>query len=252
MAKLTTEEIFKIGLDNGSIPALLYKYRTVDQTLQFLNNPAIYFSDAATFNDPFEFQAVVKASTNAADWYKVFRSERRDHASATRLTQLVLANSALAKKTVAGAFSNTQRTLGVYCLSAVPDSLLMWAHYAKDHTGACLCFRMAGDLTAFNFPKAIDYSDRYPVITYPGDKTDAILPLFHKSSHWAYEQEYRIIRMDYQGLQPVKQEGLAAIIFGARCSADDRQRIRQAAAGFPGIQFLSAALSSDSYKLNIS
>lgn len=35
-------------------------------------------------------------------------------------------------------FNKIQKEIGVYCLTTVPDSILMWSHYANNHKGVCL------------------------------------------------------------------------------------------------------------------
>ncbi len=80
------------------------------------------------------------------------------------------------------------------------DNLLMWTHYAKNHTGACV---------EFDTQILSNHIDCFEKVTYPNDEEDerpkAPLGddrdkqedirklLSHKAKEWAYEQEWRLI-----------------------------------------------------------
>lgn len=248
---MTPQELFKYGIDHDQFPRVLYKYRTVASALRFLGNPGIYFSAARSFNDPFEFKAILKPSTNVNAWADMMMQEGLPRLEAYRQANLVVSNPLRARQVLENAVTATQNTLGVFCMSKVCDQLLMWAHYADEHRGVCFGFDLAEDLDTFNFPKAVEYSDTYPTVIHPHRPLMTTEPLFHKSSHWAYEQEYRIIKLNRQGLIPVRPEALREIIFGCRCTAADEAAIRTAASPFPNVTFRHARLSPTSYSLNI-
>lgn len=68
--------------------------------------------------------------------------------------------------------------IGIYCLSATNNSILMWSHYADEHRGYCLGFE-AGDTTPFfGAAQEVRYSDTYPVVdvftTTNSDQVDLI------------------------------------------------------------------------------
>jgi hypothetical protein len=48
----------------------------------------------------------------------------------------------------------------IYCLTPVPDSTLMWSHYADDHKGICLEFEV--DDMLFGFAREVTYHLEYP------------------------------------------------------------------------------------------
>lgn len=89
---------------------------------------------------------------------------------------------------------------GIICMGKHWKSPLMWAHYAKNHTGICLGFDVAnGDAIQqvayisdrVNLP--MDLSKPLHGITY--DDTMAMLST--KYSQWSYEEEYRLFgRLD--------------------------------------------------------
>jgi len=59
---------------------------------------------------------------------------------------------------------NTLKVMSFCCLTAVSDSILMWAHYAADHYGVCIGF----STKYFQFPAAalpIDYEQKRPCMS---------------------------------------------------------------------------------------
>jgi len=48
------KELIQKGIDNGNFPNLLYKYRTIDQAKQILDNFSFWFATPDSFNDPFD------------------------------------------------------------------------------------------------------------------------------------------------------------------------------------------------------
>src|SRR5262249_50957232 len=80
------------------------------------------------------------------------------------------------------------------CLAATPASSLMWAHYARSHTGLCLEF----DATMPEVSKAyeVKYAATRPLIRWQLlDNATGLIDamLLTKSDDWKYEREYRIL-----------------------------------------------------------
>jgi hypothetical protein len=141
--------------------------------------------------------------------------------------------------------------VGVLSLSATPKEMLMWAHYASQHSGFCLGFECSvGSLLKNDaHTKAVKYLDTYPEIhlnTLPinwkvsveiGGISDSMVvdiqeprlqaAIYSKSKDWEYEQEWRVLASEV-GKQPYPGP-LKKIIFGMRCEQDSRLRIARAA-----------------------
>lgn len=91
-------------------------------------------------------------------------------------------------------------SLGALCLSEVPDSLLMWAHYGASHAGFVLEFQ--SDHSHFHEQRSPDdefrhlrrvfYREARPSSHLTGMGAAELFLV--KSGHWAYEREWRIIR----------------------------------------------------------
>lgn len=86
-------------------------------------------------------------------------------------------------------------SLGIYCASEVCDDILMWSHYAENHSGVCVGFRTSRINTHFFFP--VQYSNTVPVLdvrTYIGtDSNPIVYAGLTKAKHWSYEKEWRSV-----------------------------------------------------------
>lgn len=139
----------------------------------------------------------------------------------------------------------------ILCLAEDQEDLLMWAHYAQDHTGVVIKFKCIPELdTPFMAARKVNYSCTPPVIAelndyvqyLTGQSPDLIdyhaifFKLFlTKSTHWCYEQEWRVfippfnlenpsIKKDDEGreilfdLIPFHPQELHSIYFGCKIS----------------------------------
>ena len=91
----------------------------------------------------------------------------------------------------------------VYCLTPIPDSTLMWSHYAENHKGICLEFQL--DNPVFGSAQEVKYLSSYPKWT-PLSLMNSNEPhvLLTKSDDWQYEREYRIIGLGEGIARPVE------------------------------------------------
>lgn len=97
----------------------------------------------------------------------------------------------------------------VVCLSEVYDSMLMWSHYAQNHTGYCIEY--------YFDEKDMFYKHLYPVVytkhRYIITKSDILentewiyRTTCRKSDVWSYEKEWRIITANFNKVMPQKLE----------------------------------------------
>lgn len=74
------------------------------------------------------------------------------------------------------------------CFSEKNDSMLMWSHYARNHSGICLEFEFVDELISNT--KQIDYVDEnFDLKNLTPEKAILI-----KHKDWSYEKEWRYIR----------------------------------------------------------
>lgn len=117
-------------------------------------------------------------------------------------------------------------SMGIFCLSARKDSLLMWSHYADGHRGICLQFSTCQEQLFGCTLDPVVYQELHPELA----TTDTIdhewtrRYLTTKARDWSYEQEWRIF-YHTPGLQVAPHEELSAVILGCSISASDCQEV---------------------------
>lgn len=171
-------------------PPLLFRYAG-EWAENFFKEPFLRFSAATRFNDPFDFLA--KIQINAGK--EVRGSLIQTFGFSTELSdrELSFAIARKLRKTVASKY-------GVLCLAEIPDDILMWAHYARAHTGCVLGFD-SDIVRGFRYKKSphytgkVFYQSQRAVIPYPSrDPIEERLQMFFvKAEEWRYEQEWRLI-----------------------------------------------------------
>lgn len=120
--------------------------------------------------------------------------------------------------------------LGLICLSEIPDSLIMWSHYAANHTGLVFGFDTS------KFPEIL--RDALFRVTYSREKVKwdsepetAERLCMTKCIDWSYEKEWRAIiqlncckkqrvgiRQRHFCYLPIPVDSIVRIIMGARSS----------------------------------
>ncbi|WP_178119586.1 DUF2971 domain-containing protein [Pseudomonas sp. SCB32] len=163
----------------------LYKYCSVSspenvRRFKRLLEGNIYFSSPLRFNDPFELSAKIDISRSPL----MYGLSRRQAGEVNRLFRLANPD----------AVSNDWKgKIGILCLSEYPLSILMWSHYAFDHSGICVGFDTG--YPPFHDAIKVLYSPDRPCVTI-GSSSDELLEnvFLKKSIHWEYEGEWRVIR----------------------------------------------------------
>lgn len=245
------DALVRYAIEQGQMPRYLYKYWSTSSVIRFLKNHKIMFSKYTAFNDPFECAADIDTNNSAAEWAGYFRSQGVNAAAIHHLVSTVLSDPQEADQTIKEAVHTTLISSGVFCMTPKPDNLLMWAHYADEHKGACIKFDLLQDVTTFCFPKKVDYSDDYYSYNYLREQNKASTAIWHKSNDWAYEEEYRIVKPTFNGLVEVNPDAVVEVIFGCRC--EDEEEIRAAAGTgvYKNLEFRYARISDCKYQLII-
>jgi hypothetical protein len=213
----------------------------------------LWFASADSFNDPFDSvlqydfdsfdpELTVKLAAGVVAQNHPHFSQAQRNAEVEKCLEEFKADpiAYLTKFRKASIDINYKR-LGICSLTPVPYNLLMWAHYAKDHTGFCVGLDM-NSIEALQEEQAIrdddfsihkiTYAKQMPRIDFLKSMTtdsqvnDMINLLTTKSDDWEYEDEYRFIRWDGANSSlSIGESCLAAIILGYRIERENRDRI---------------------------
>lgn len=117
---------------------------------------------------------------------------------------------------------------GVLSLSAKPDHVLMWSHYADSHRGICLRFRASSTTPFFGRAQRVVYQVQRPALNVMHDTPhiQSEKALLTKADFWSYEEEWRIVEHDGgPGIHKFPRELLDTVILGAHISPEDQGKV---------------------------
>ena len=209
-----------------SVPPSMYKYFGPER-LDVLKECMVRHSPLGAFNDPFEGRPEILSITSSQQAQETLQAAIPDAIKealnsvpaelralipqhmletflrrelAAKESEMLGALQSFTPKITQLMSSTFDKTLGAFCLSEVPDSLLMWSHYGASHAGFVLEFdtrhayfnQQKGPNDEFRHLRRIEYRETRPSANLTDfDGVDVFLV---KSGHWAYEREWRIFR----------------------------------------------------------
>jgi len=208
-----------------------FKYRPLNSyTFEGLERSELYFCPTGSLNDPHDCDV---------DLERIVDSLSKSENCENQATVDKLAND----KGLLRGLREGAANLGICSYSLTHNSTLMWAHYARNHTGICLRFDFPKSFLAddeqypFMATSAIKYGDNI-VSAWIQDKATLYeksrrefgmaltrVLLTAKGKVWEYEQEVRTIATE-QGTVTIPPEYLTHAIFGLRTTSDDQDRVK--------------------------
>lgn len=221
---------------------ILYKYRPyAARSLELLIRKEIYFASPDKLNDPYDCRVSIRAGLQEAI---AKAREMKLPFLAEMLDKLALIDHVYAK------MERDVSSTGIFSLGRDPASILMWAHYAGNHEGFCIGFRLPDRLTIHNEAEGIiglapvDYCKGNPFgyyfekIVSDGRKPEwedfwsALLAIgmTSKGESWVYEKETRIIRKT-PGCVHFDAADICEIVFGLNMPQVQREVIRSVLSG---------------------
>jgi Protein of unknown function (DUF2971) len=160
--------------------------------------------------------------------------------------------------------------LRVFSISETKDSLLMWSHYSKDHTGVVFEFRVLPDQdNPLCVAKPVQYCRVPPAFFSEAEWLDDIFGVrdldttgfyfryaYMKSEIWAYEKEWRVWDLLPQAQDtlcstyPLRANEIGAIYLGCRIEPTIRATIIRLLAAHPTAKIFQASKASDEFRLD--
>jgi hypothetical protein len=259
----------------NSRPEILYKYRSWPEKCgrnrfqrRILTKNEIYFSSAEQFNDPFDnslpFRYKESDLTHQNLYNKLFLIGRRNWPNMTdeqlqkicieRINSGAFENGNFWKENADRNIKSVKSSLGIFSLSAVNDSILMWSHYADSHRGYCIgfdsdiLFRLSGSLGN------VIYDNRFPVIGLFDDSLEGFVRFFiTKSESWSYEQEYRILKTNFaKKTITFTNDCIKQIILGCKMKPSKKKEVRDIVVSkFMNAEIFEAEMNSTDFKIDI-
>jgi hypothetical protein len=230
--------------NSQAVPRHLYKFRSLRDDLKkfakdLIVKQHLYFSKPTQLNDPFEFRPALELALSRSEMHEYAQRQIQRHYpdknrdERRRLEAEVVAkaeaNRSSFKEGLAQVFWDTVDQSGVFSLSPHFLDVLMWPHYADDHTGICVRFDtiamiMIPDLV----PLKVSYFEERP-LCHPilDDRIDMLKKAaLTKGLPWAYEEEWRVLRHHGGGqVVPVEAPIVSGVILGARITPENRDEV---------------------------
>jgi Protein of unknown function (DUF2971) len=150
------------------------------------------------------------------------------------------------------------KDIGIYCLSAINNDILMWSHYSDGHRGICLEFDTTQNVILFDIAFKVYYNDEYNCVDINniGSNSDEYKKcLLTKSKHWEYEKEWRILKPEElggPGEYNFVHELLTGVILGALISSEDKEKVLSWMKKYPTkLALYQAKINRIKYQLDI-
>ncbi len=213
----------------------LYKYRNYSaKSLEIFIKREVYFANPQSLNDPFDCRIDIVDSLN-----QVTKAVKPQHnAGASSLINLRNNSQFL------GEIQSDLTGLGIFSLSKDPMNVLMWSHYAANHSGFCIGFKLSEKFTEFNATEEIigcvpvRYTKNNPFVDYfrkiakTKSRPELVWQTLHtdgmtsKAQAWSYEQEVRVLRKKPGPVSFFSNE-LVEVIFGLSMPKESRETIQK-------------------------
>lgn len=233
-------------------PEFLYKYRNFEDPymINIIKNSSLYFSQAKNFNDPFDLRLNFNENLNIENLYDLSKLIGVDKDSIKDLNVEEL-NEEIKRKN-----KEVYDKIGILSLSADLKNILMWSHYANNHSG--LVFEFKNKNLYFKNATKVRYSDKYEILDFtninPIKRIESMKDsLLLKYSDWQYEHEYRLINIYSNGEERFDKLDLSSIIFGLETTAENIDMIKKLCTenGFEHVKFKKTERVYGKFELKI-
>lgn len=252
-----TVEQFLDHLNEYKIPLCLYKYRDIESVKKIISNNSLLFSSALDFNDPFDCQVLIRTDLKKNQLKNFMRKEiDKPGMSNNKIKEIVKSckkDKSSFKSLLRTEIKQNINDSGICCFSKNNDNILMWSHYAQNHSGVCLKFDLKKDIVFFTYPFPVNYKADFPTINVITDHNWPITSVVSKHEGWRYEEEVRVVKIDNKGLFAFKKDALIEVIFGYRTEKKEVNEIKQLITeyGYPNVNYKSVSIVKGKYKLEI-
>ena len=245
------------------LPARLYKYRRPDlESLRhiILSNE-LWAAKPSSFNDPFDCFPYIDLSGSLEEALAYIELRERRLGSRltpdqrTGLAQMIATHGlgAIADQAGSEIWRQSVDQFGIISLAEDSLNILMWSHYAVDHTGVCLEF--ATDVQPFSVVGAVRYVSKRPTFRPLAPDRNGLMEriLLHKAEVWRYEREWRHFRIkEGAGATAFPPTALRAVILGPAVNPAFERSLRELIGGREQpLEVRRAAFDEQNYRLHL-
>ncbi len=250
----------------------LFKYYAPEyegkENLSFSTEKSIYFQKPAKFNDPWDCKVpqIECPSESKALNEILLKLEARGGQTFIneKLLKRNLSHLEISERLVEEfkkSFESLRSIIGIFSLSFIPDSELMWSHYTSSHFGYMLHFQI--DLAQYFTDPRLEYVGLpIPVIycnerevwnlkDYDDNRLEYANKLIrYKSEAWEYECELRLLNTDKWGFIETPSNWLKSIVIGIKTEDTLQGKLEDIGKSL-NVPVLSAKMNEKEYKIDI-
>lgn len=235
------------------IPKKVYKYREWTNPFhkKILTENQIYLPSPKDFNDPFDcripknfhlldteekireyIDISIDKFVNVLHYSREVLEQKKEEVVA-RIKNNIDKEQLDYEK---GHFKKQDKFYGIFSLSTIWNSILMWGHYSENHKGFCVGFWEKKLRNSGKFGKGgmVRYSINFPQID---PRVEDFIEFSYKQTHtkakdWKYEKEYRLQKIFYpepatkeDRITKISDSCYSEIILGLNFPENDIQEI---------------------------
>lgn len=203
--------------------------------INILRHKALKLSSIDEFNDPFEFRLAKCGDENVNRAFKALYDFQK----------------------------NEYR---VVCLSANINSLIMWSHYSKNHTGMLITFdterilvegqKLSGHVQQVDYVEdMILIPDNFPILDRAEQMKIIYKSTYKKFKDWKYEQEYRVLvifdHSENKRYMDIPPKAVLEVVLGLHCDLETELNIKSILQGneYRHVKLKRAFLDEKRYKM---
>jgi len=163
----------------------------IERAFDFCNNYSLRITPRSALNDPFElrpsFNFIEKCILSKSSLNTDFKKY---------LSQVLIESEDFSTNIIIDGKSFYEE-MGIVSFTKRKNNLLMWSHYADEHRGICVEFKIDETFNRILYThdamlEQVNYDNERYDHENVDDPNALELSLVHKSLDWEYEQEYRI------------------------------------------------------------
>ncbi|MCG7978241.1 MAG: DUF2971 domain-containing protein [Candidatus Thiodiazotropha endolucinida] len=215
------------------LPRFLYKYRSLDpenkesvkRIRDILVHGDLYLSSPVDFNDPFDMSANIVLTGGVRSKLNRIKLLAKSHGVKFKdrkeyIQNFMTKSNDELQDILEKSYSEHLSNVGVYSFAGDPKNILMWSHYARDHTGICIQFERIRNLKNLGQAMQVEYSEIYPEIDWFNKHVETLTTtVLRKHIGWSYEKEERIILPNSaRKYLSINADAITAVIFGCKVS----------------------------------
>lgn len=263
----TSSQIIEDDLTHVARLDFLYKYTAPENAILLLENGKLHFSSPLSFNDPYDCHPLLVKITDEFIYNVINDSPYKYLLNTEGFTKSSIYRNFVknfSKTQVKEVQTKVLPSVKITCFSENKNNTLMWAHYAKNHSGVCFEFDAeamiiflgncikTSDLPSYLFLRA-NYDNKRTnyVFGSASDPAPLLMWLKTKSIEWEYEKEIRLTILKWkENLLTIPPNIISRLYLGSQISGDHEKTIIQLCrTNFPSTEICKMDLSETDFKL---